>query len=230
MFDEISQEGGKGHFVGGLLVITDITERVRMEQALRESEERYRTLFEQANDAIFLEASDDRIIDANHRARELLGYTRDELLKMKVADLQPPSLGRPAGRALRNELERPGAPPYETTNLHRDGTWIPVEVSTSHIAREEGGLTLAIVRDIRERKRAEAERERLISELQDALAKIKTLRGLIPICASCKKVRDDRGYWQQVEVYIRDHSEAEFSHGLCPDCVRRLYPDLYEEE
>jgi PAS domain S-box-containing protein len=230
MFDEISKEGDNGHFVGGLLVITDITERVRMEQALRESEERYRTLFEQANDAIFLEASDDRIVDVNHRACELLGYTRDELLKMKVADLQSPRLRGPAGRALKNEMERQGAPPYETVNLHRDGTWIPVEVSTSRIASEEGGLRLAIVRDIRERKRAEAERERLIAELQDALAKIKTLRGLIPICASCKKIRDDRGYWQQVEVYIRDHSEAEFSHGLCPDCARRLYPDLYEEE
>ncbi len=230
MFDQISKEGGNGHFVGGLLVITDITERVRMEQALRESEERYRTLFEQANDAIFLEASDDRIVDVNHRACELLGYSRDELLKMKVADLQSPRVRGPAGKALKNEMERQGAPPYETVNLHRDGTWIPVEVSTSRIAREEGGLTLAIVRDIRERKRAEAERERLIAELQDALAKIKTLRGLIPICASCKKIRDDRGYWQQVEVYIRDHSEAEFSHGLCPDCARRLYPDLYEEE
>jgi len=62
-------------------------------------------------------------------------------------------------------------------------------------------------------------REKLINELQEALAKIRTLKGLIPICASCKKVRDDKGYWQQVEVYIRDHSEAEFTHGICPGCL-----------
>jgi|GEM_PF-1484433 len=71
-------------------------------------------------------------------------------------------------------------------------------------------------------------REKLINELQEALAKIRTLKGLIPICASCKKVRDDKGYWQQVEVYIRDHSEAEFTHGLCPDCFQRLYPEEYK--
>ncbi len=72
-----------------------------------------------------------------------------------------------------------------------------------------------------------------IEELSQALEQIKTLRGIVPICANCKKIRDDAGYWQQVEVYVRDHTEAEFSHGLCPDCMQALYPDLYhpgEEE
>jgi AmiR/NasT family two-component response regulator len=69
---------------------------------------------------------------------------------------------------------------------------------------------------------------RLNEELQAALANVKTLRGLLPICASCKKIRDDEGYWQLVEVYIRDHSEADFTHGLCPDCLLKIYPDFYE--
>lgn len=64
------------------------------------------------------------------------------------------------------------------------------------------------------------------NELEAALAKVKLLTGLLPICANCKRIRDDEGYWQQVEVYIRDHSEAEFSHGLCPDCITKLYPEL----
>jgi AmiR/NasT family two-component response regulator len=68
---------------------------------------------------------------------------------------------------------------------------------------------------------------RLNEELQAALAKVKMLSGLLPICASCKKIRDDKGYWQQVEVYIQDHSEAEFTHGFCPDCLAKLYPDYY---
>lgn len=72
------------------------------------------------------------------------------------------------------------------------------------------------------------QRMALITELQDALSEIKTLSGLLPICASCKKIRDDTGYWSQIEVYIRDHSNAEFSHGICPDCVRELYPELGE--
>ena len=85
---------------------------------------------------------------------------------------------------------------------------------------------LAQQREIDERKRVEEEREKLINELQEALNKVKTLSGLLPICASCKKVRDDSGYWNQIEVYIRDHSEADFSHSICPDCAKELYPDL----
>jgi len=65
-----------------------------------------------------------------------------------------------------------------------------------------------------------------IEELRQALDQVKTLRGILPICAACKKIRDDQGYWRQVEVYVRDHTEAEFSHGLCPDCIKRLYPEL----
>jgi two-component system, chemotaxis family, sensor kinase Cph1 len=79
------------------------------------------------------------------------------------------------------------------------------------------------------RQRAEAERERLIAELQEALTKVKTLRGLIPICSSCKKIRDDHGSWTQLETYIAQHSEAEFSHGLCLECMRKLYPDVAGE-
>ena len=80
--------------------------------------------------------------------------------------------------------------------------------------------------EIDERKRAETEKEKLIAELQAALSKVKTLSGLFPICASCKKIRDDSGYWNQIESYIRDHSEAEFSHSICPECAKKLYPDL----
>ena len=67
------------------------------------------------------------------------------------------------------------------------------------------------------------------TELQAALAKIKTLSGFLPICASCKKIRDDKGYWNQIEAYISDHSEAEFSHSVCPECAKKLYPDFYDD-
>jgi PAS domain-containing protein len=85
---------------------------------------------------------------------------------------------------------------------------------------------LFILIDRTEAHLAEEERGNFICELQDALAKVKTLSGLLPICSSCKNVRDDKGYWNQIEVYIRDHSEAEFSHGLCPSCTERLYPEF----
>lgn len=77
---------------------------------------------------------------------------------------------------------------------------------------------------------AEEERERLIVELQEALAQVKTLSGLLPICMSCKKIRDDEGYWKQIEFYIQQRSEAKFSHGICPDCKKELYPEYFPEE
>ena len=70
------------------------------------------------------------------------------------------------------------------------------------------------------------ERKQLITELQAAIAKVRTLSGLLPICSACKKIRDDKGYWNQIEAYIEEHSDAAFSHGICPECFRRIYPDM----
>ena len=85
---------------------------------------------------------------------------------------------------------------------------------------------LIVLRDITARKRIEAERERLVAELQEALSNVKTLRGLLPICAWCKRIRDDAGYWQDVALYVSNHTDAEFTHGLCPDCLAKLEQDL----
>jgi hypothetical protein len=85
---------------------------------------------------------------------------------------------------------------------------------------------LYATRVIESEMRTRNEKEGLIAELRSALTEIKTLKGIIPICASCKKIRDDRGSWNRLELYISEHSDAEFSHGICPDCADRLYPDL----
>ena len=99
------------------------------------------------------------------------------------------------------------------------------------------GLAIVVVillakenKAIIERKRAEENQKSLILRLQKALAEVKTLSGMLPICASCKKVRDDQGYWKQIERYILDHSEAKLSHSICPECARKLYPELFDEE
>ena len=86
----------------------------------------------------------------------------------------------------------------------------------------------ALVEEITERRQAQEEREKLIAELRDAMARIKTLKGMVPICSNCKKIRNDRGFWEQMEAYVSEHTEAEFSHGLCPECVKRIYPDHYK--
>jgi hypothetical protein len=76
----------------------------------------------------------------------------------------------------------------------------------------------------------ELEREKLIQELQDALARVKQLSGLLTICASCEKIRQNNRYWTQIEAYVRDYTEAEFSHGTCPECEKRLYPEFSREK
>lgn len=84
--------------------------------------------------------------------------------------------------------------------------------------------------DITDRKKLEDEKTSLVTQLQSSLEKVKLLSGFLPICASCKKVRDDKGYWNLIENYIRDNSEAEFSHGICPECAMKLYPELMKEK
>lgn len=85
--------------------------------------------------------------------------------------------------------------------------------------------TFGLSRNITKNKLLEMERESLIKELTDSLNQIKTLKGLIPICANCKKIRDDDGYWYEVEKYLQDHSDSQFTHGLCQECIEKLYPD-----
>jgi hypothetical protein len=101
-----------------------------------------------------------------------------------------------------------------------------LETEKSHVTE----LNKTLAKDIERRKQTEKENERLIFELQDALAKVKTLSGLIPICANCKNIRDDKGYWNQIESYIHEHADVSFSHGICPDCAKKLYPDIDLDE
>jgi DNA-binding NarL/FixJ family response regulator len=142
------------------------------------------------------------------------------------------------------DLGLPDSSGVETfTKLHLRFPNLPVVVSTSREDEELGlelvqagaqdylvkGKTssLLLCRTLRyaiERKLAALERDRLIAELQEALANVKTLSGLVPICSGCKKIRNDQGYWSEVEIYVAKHSDAKFSHGICPDCARKLYP------
>ena len=110
-----------------------------------------------------------------------------------------------------------GANDYITKPVH----------SLELLARASSALALKKEMDCR--KAREEELRRSNDELQKALRDVKVLRGLIPICASCKKIRNDGGFWQQLEEYIGEHSEAEFSHGICQACVKKLYPGVYQD-
>jgi len=113
---------------------------------------------------------------------------------------------------------------YQCTLKSGEVRWI-YEVVRIEKLKSNVWHVVGVCADVTERRKAEDERERLIVELQKALAEVKQLSGLLPICASCKRVRDDTGYWNQIDVYIRSHADVQFSHGICPECMARLYPD-----
>jgi hypothetical protein len=119
----------------------------------------------------------------------------------------------------------------ETKRKRKDGQPIEVALTVSPI-RDAGGHIVGastIARDISEQRQIEEERTRLIQDLQAALAEVKTLSGLLPICAKCKRIRDDGGYWNQIESYVQQHSDVMFTHGICPECYRKLYPEFAAE-
>jgi signal transduction histidine kinase len=105
-----------------------------------------------------------------------------------------------------------------------------IEITSSLLKDGEGRVIagIEVVRDVTERKLLEAEREKLITDLREAMAKIRTLKGLIPVCAWCRKARDDKGYWEELEHYIRDHTDADFTHGICPECLEKVTGERYE--
>jgi FixJ family two-component response regulator len=127
-------------------------------------------------------------------------------------------------RSIRYSIERKHA--EDQLGQHRHHLEELVQERTTRLEQVNRSLQLEMV----ERKLAETELERLIVELQEALAKVKVLSGFLPICSSCKKIRDDSGYWRQIEAYIRDHSEADFTHGICPECAQKLYPQFYRKQ
>ena len=158
----------KGYFVGYRGVGRDITERKQAEVAMRESEQRFRTLFEKANDAIFLENERDEIVEVNERACALLGYSRQELLTMKVSDLQAPEIRGQAAGVIRGELERHGDATFETIDLHRSGRQILVEVTNTPIFDQGQKVVLSVVRDVTERKRAAEALQQMHEQLTHA--------------------------------------------------------------
>jgi hypothetical protein len=115
---------------------------------------------------------------------------------------------------------------YDYRGSTKNGETISLDAYDTRTIYQDRPAIIGTVLDVTERKRIEEDRERLILDHLDALSKIKMLSGMLPICSYCKKIRDDQGYWSQIESYISHHSEAEFTHGMCPDCAAKLFSDL----
>lgn len=198
------------------------------EDILSDSETLYGMLFQNSLDGFMLTAPDGNVLDANPAACRILGRTRLEILsegRQGLIDGSDPRLA-----ALIEERRRTGSAHGELVARRKDGSRFPIEFSSVVFQNPAGeSRTCLILPDITERKAAEAERERLIQELKQAVARVKSLSGLLPMCASCRKIRDPQGAWHELENYIRSHTEADFTHGICPDCRRELYPDTVRD-
>jgi PAS domain S-box-containing protein len=181
-------------------------------------------LVEQSRDGIVVLDRHGKVFQANERFADMLGYTLEEVHQLRVWDWDAMFSESELLEMIRT-VDRSGAH-FETKHRRRDGTVIEVELSNNGAWCRGQKLILCICRDVTERNRLAREREELISELQTALEEIRTLRGIIPICCVCKKVRDDKGYWEQVDAYLSRHTNARFSHGICPDCISERYPGL----
>jgi PAS domain S-box-containing protein len=198
-------------------------ENARLFYIVEQGKREWEATFDAIPDLIAILDREYRIVRANRALAHKVGVTPAEVVGLTCYNVfhgmqQPP----PSCPHIRSLLD--GQPHVAEVHEDRLGGDFHVSVSPLHDAGGQLIGAVHIAHDITARKQAEKERERLIAELQEALAKVKTLRGLLPICANCKKIRDDQGYWHSVEVYVRDHSEADFSHGICPECMKKLYP------
>jgi PAS domain S-box-containing protein len=199
------------------------TARARRARLKAEAAAQYlASIVESSEDAIYGKTLDSIIVSWNPAAERIYGYQAAEVIGRSIAILFPldrrDELLEIMSSIRRGEL----VGFHQTERLRKDGRIIPVSTTISPIRNMEGQVIGAssIARDITKQKQADDERLGLIKELTEALGHVKKLSGLLPICASCKRIRDDQGYWQQVETYITRHTDAVFTHGICPECVK----------
>lgn len=197
-------------------------EPTRIDQNLMDCEDKFQAVVDHSPLAILYTDKKGIITTCNKRAETLLGATREKLVGFsyeKIADLK-----------IKNSVKKA----LEGEQNHFDDEYITItENKTFNISAifspsfSSDGLVsgvIGIFDDISERLHMEKERNMLICELRSSISKAKSLSGLIPICASCKKIRDDNGYWNQLEEYIRKNPDVEFTNGVCPECMKKLYP------
>jgi two-component system, cell cycle sensor histidine kinase and response regulator CckA len=185
-------------------------------------------IVDSAEEAIIGQNMEGIITTWNTGAARLYGYSAVEAIGQPAMVIVPEALHQDAIEVWQKLRRGELVEPEDTMRQRKDGKPVNVCVTMSAIRDSQGRVLGAssIAYDITERKKIEAERTDLIAHLNETLSKVKTLSGLLPICASCKKIRDDHGYWQKLETFVREHSGAEFSHSICPDCMKELYPEF----
>jgi len=203
----------------------DITERKQSESEIRLLAQTVAS----AKDCFSITDLDGKILFVNDAFMQAHGYKGEELLGENISIVNSAIIPYEISDQIKSATIQGGW--YgEIHYCRKDGTDFPVELWLSVVYNEQNEpvALVGVSRDISERKRYEEEREKLIHELKKMIAEIKTLSGLLPICSKCKKIRDDQGYWTQVETYVAKRTDATFTHGICPDCTKELFPDVYK--
>lgn len=205
-------------------LVRNVTERKRLEDQLRQLSR----AMEQSPASIVITDDAGAIEYVNPKFVEITGYTLAEARGENPRILKSGDSGPEVYRELWRTITSGKVWRGEFHNKKKSGELYWESASISAIRDLAGRIThfVAVKEDITARKLTETERTLLIQRLQDALANVKALSGLLPICAGCKKIRDDQGYWNQVESYVQQHSEATFTHGMCPECIKKFFPGI----
>ena len=168
------------------------------------------------------------------KCREIFGYDAEKIMASRTLlweMVHPDDVARLRQEDRRANRDRVGFQSEVRIRLPSGREkWIQLTSSPSDQRMDGQTVWSGVILDITRRKCAEEAKDDLLLKLQEALARVKTLSGLLPICSHCKKIRDDKGYWRQIELYIKERSETEFTHSICPDCAANLYPELLDEK
>ncbi len=195
------------------------------------SDELFRHAFEGANDGMCIVEPSGKLVRVNQQMADMLGYPKEEIEGRMVEDFAAPESRDVSAGFIRKSVSREvESSVFEKAYRAKNGGLVYGQVASSLIRDSEGNPLFFIshVRDITARKQVEQERELLLEQLLKALADIKRLEGILPICSFCKNIRTDDGEWEPVDRYIAQHSAAQPSHSLCPNCLAKHYPEFTE--
>jgi len=207
-------------------MIRKLAGREQGEQALREMEERFRLMVENSHDIMTVRDADGKVRYTSPSISRIMGYTQEQMVGSTGFELVHPDERSTVENALREFWKNPGARgTIQFRAKHATGSWISLEVTAYNLLDHPAIQGVVINgRDISQRKQEESGKDQMIAELQQTIANVKTLTGVLPICASCKKIQEGGG-WRQIEAYVRDRSQVEFSHTMCPECTSLWYPE-----
>ncbi len=236
---KVSEFQGNDALIG---VFRDIRSRLLLEDKLYNSEKLFNSISTATGDMIHLNDLSGNLIYVNTVTESLLGYSQDEIIGKSVKDFIHPNDAKDIGQDIARLLETQKNPPARDIRLlHKNGSTLHVNVKGFLVEARGKKYIGAILRPIDEQlkmnekiKYYQLNLESLVQKrtisLEKTLSEVQTLNGILPICSHCKKIRDENGYWEQLEMYIRERSKAEFTHCICPDCAKKHYSQLSLED